>query len=127
MAGGAVRLVRGRIRQFGQTLCRCVRFDAANQISARVKREAIAVLAGREARWSHREPVSDAYSVVNLLPWARTDVVELRLPSELRGAITRSDVSAFIVELLATGRGLSKEFDLANDENTTISEATAAL
>lgn len=42
-------------------------------------------------------------------------------------AVTRSDVGAFIVELLATGGGLYKEFDLGNDENQSIKDAVAAL
>jgi len=41
--------------------------------------------------------------------------------------ITRSDVGAFVVELLATGNGLYKEFDLGNDETETIAEAVASL
>ena len=41
--------------------------------------------------------------------------------------ITRADVAGVIVELLATGRGLGKEFDLGNDDTTTIAEAVAAL
>jgi mannosylglycerate hydrolase len=57
------------------------RFEAANQIAARIKREAICALAGTQARWSYREPVADAYSVVNLLPWTRSAVVELQLPA----------------------------------------------
>ena len=43
------------------------------------------------------------------------------------GAITRSDVGAVIVELLATGNGLGQEFDLANDNDATIKDVIAAL
>ena len=43
------------------------------------------------------------------------------------GAISRSDVAAFVVELLATGRGLGQEFDLAGDDSSTIQDAVAAL
>jgi mannosylglycerate hydrolase len=63
------------------------RFAAANQISTRMKREAIAALAAKEARWSYRDAVDDAYSVVNLLPWQRRDVVELALPPATDGTI----------------------------------------
>ena len=53
------------------------RFLAAELIAARVRRESIAALAGKNAAWSHDEPGSDAYSVVNPLPWARREVVVL--------------------------------------------------
>jgi mannosylglycerate hydrolase len=67
------------------------RFATVNQISSRMKREAIAALAGKEARWSYREAVGDAYSVVNLLPWARTDVAELALPPGTRDSVMATD------------------------------------
>ncbi len=43
------------------------------------------------------------------------------------GRITRSDVAAVVVELLDSGKGLGKEFDLGNDENTSIKDAVASL
>jgi mannosylglycerate hydrolase len=84
------------------------RFDTANQISARLKREAVSALAGSEARWSYREPVADAYSVINLLPWPRTEVVELRVPpgvapADVQVAATRRDVAWALVDLPAFG------------------------
>jgi alpha-mannosidase len=53
------------------------RFLTAELIADRVRRESIAALAGKSAEWSYGEPIGDAYSVINPLPWARREVVEL--------------------------------------------------
>ena len=53
------------------------RFLTAELIADRVRRESMAALAGKAAEWSHGEPISDEYSVVNPLPWARREIVEL--------------------------------------------------
>ena len=53
------------------------RFLTAELIADRVRRESMAAVAGKTADWSHGEPISDEYSVVNPLPWARREIVEL--------------------------------------------------
>jgi len=62
------------------------RFDAAEQIASRLKREALWRLAGGEAIWSYRERPNVSRTAVNLLPWERAGMVELPLPPELARA-----------------------------------------
>lgn len=62
------------------------RFDAAEQLAARLRREALWTLAGSEALWSYRERDGDRRSAVNLLPWRRRGLVELPLPEKLAHA-----------------------------------------
>lgn len=59
------------------------RFDAAEHIALRLRREALWRLAGGEAIWSYRERSSDGYTAVNLLPWRRRGLVRLPVPEEL--------------------------------------------
>ncbi|MGI5835429.1 MAG: alpha-mannosidase [Chloroflexota bacterium] len=61
----------------------CWRFDASDHITRRLKREALWNLAGSEAIWSYQERPSPQRSVVNLLPWSRSGLVELPLPNEM--------------------------------------------
>lgn len=62
------------------------RFDAAEQIALRMRREALAAMAGTEAVWSYREDQEADRTAVNLLPWARNGVVRLALPDDLTSA-----------------------------------------
>jgi mannosylglycerate hydrolase len=62
------------------------RFDAAEQLALRLRREALWNLAGGEAIWSYRERPSSSRTAVNLLPWRRNGLVELPLPPELAHA-----------------------------------------
>lgn len=59
------------------------RFRTARSIAERVRREALAALAGAEEPWSYRSPVSDRVSAVNPLPFRRRGLVRLSLPGEL--------------------------------------------
>jgi len=59
------------------------RFDAAEHLALRLKREALWKLAGGEAIWSYQERPNSQRSAVNLLPWDRSGVVEFTLPGEL--------------------------------------------
>ncbi len=62
------------------------RFDAAEQLALRLRREALWSLAGGEAMWSYRERPAAVRTAVNLLPWRRRGLVELPLPPELAHA-----------------------------------------
>jgi mannosylglycerate hydrolase len=62
------------------------RFQAADQIAARVRREALASLAGASEAWTYRASSIDRVSVLNPLPWPRTGIIELLLPPELERA-----------------------------------------
>jgi alpha-mannosidase len=64
------------------------RFDAAEQLALRLKREALWKLAGGEAIWSYRERPNASRTAVNLMPWERAGLVELPLPTELAHART---------------------------------------
>ncbi|MGE5620567.1 MAG: glycoside hydrolase family 38 C-terminal domain-containing protein, partial [Sphingomonadaceae bacterium] len=62
------------------------RFDAAEQLALRLRREALWKLAGGEAIWSYRERPNAHRTAVNLLPYGRRGLVELPLPPELAHA-----------------------------------------
>ncbi|MGE5618492.1 MAG: glycoside hydrolase family 38 C-terminal domain-containing protein, partial [Sphingomonadaceae bacterium] len=62
------------------------RFDAAEQLAERLKREALWRRAGGSADWSLEELPGAEASAVNLLPWRRRGLVELPLPGELARA-----------------------------------------
>ncbi len=64
------------------------RFDAAEQLALRLRREALWKLAGGEAVWSYRERPNVNRTAVNLMPWRRAGLVELPLPNELSHART---------------------------------------
>ncbi len=64
------------------------RFDAAEQLALRLRREALWKLAGGEAIWSYRERPNLQRTAVNLMPWRRSGLVELSLPNELAHART---------------------------------------
>lgn len=64
------------------------RFDAAEQLALRLRREALWKLAGGEAIWSYRERPNVNRTAVNLMPWRRAGLVELPLPNELAHART---------------------------------------
>lgn len=59
------------------------RFDAAEHLALRLKREALWKLAGGEALWSYQERPNVHRTAVNLLPWKRSGLVELPLPGEM--------------------------------------------
>ena len=59
------------------------RFDAADHLALRLRREALWRMAGGEAVWSYRERSSDARTAVNLLPWKRNGLVELPIPPKM--------------------------------------------
>ena len=60
-------------------------------IAERLRREALAELADEEAVWSYQDRSRDAYSVVNVLPWTRCGVAELRVPESLQGRPLRAE------------------------------------
>ena len=59
------------------------RFDAAEHIAVRLKREAFWRLAGGEAIWSYQERPNANRTAVNLMPWRRRGLVEFPLPGEM--------------------------------------------
>jgi mannosylglycerate hydrolase len=61
------------------------RFDAAEQLAVRLRREALWQLAGGEAAWWYSDDTGSSRTAVNLLPWMRRGVVKLRLPLEMTG------------------------------------------
>ncbi len=62
------------------------RFRSAEQIARQIRREALAALAAVAAGMRPWEDNLEARSLVNVLPWPRTGVVDLELPPELQGA-----------------------------------------
>ncbi|HET7028067.1 MAG TPA: hypothetical protein VFI28_10300 [Candidatus Limnocylindrales bacterium] len=74
------------------------RFVTAQRIADRVRREALAALAGRTEPWTYRTPVDASFSVVNPLPSARRVLVEVPVPDELVEAETLVAVPGFAVE-----------------------------
>ncbi|MHB1158940.1 MAG: alpha-mannosidase [Chloroflexota bacterium] len=62
------------------------RFDAAEQLAVRLRREALWKLADGEAIWSYQERPNARRTAVNLMPWRRRGLVELPLPNELAHA-----------------------------------------
>lgn len=62
------------------------RFRSARQIAHHVQREALAALAGKVAGPRPWEDPGGEWSLVNVLPWERTGVVELDLPPSLQKA-----------------------------------------
>jgi mannosylglycerate hydrolase len=59
------------------------RFVTAQRIADRVRREALAALAGRSEPWTYRSPVAGSFSVVNPLPAARRVLVDVPVPHDL--------------------------------------------
>lgn len=82
------------------------RFVTAQRIAGRVRRESLARLAGRDAPWSAAEAPSADASIVNVLPFQRTALVELPLPVELaRSGRLIAELDGGPVPTQVVGRG----------------------
>jgi alpha-mannosidase len=71
------------------------RFVTAQRIADRVRREALAALAGRTEPWTYRTPAAASFSIVNPLPASRRVLVEVPVPDELVEAAALVAVPGF--------------------------------
>jgi mannosylglycerate hydrolase len=89
------------------------RFATSTHIAERIRREAIASLAGVEEPWTYRPPRTPILSVVNPLGHARRAVARIPVPQELldEPAITATDPD---------GRNLPVQVELAGGDTTAL-------
>ena len=83
------------------------RFETARAVARVVERSAFAALEHEEPPWSNRPVATESSSIVNLLPWSRTRVVELELPRSLaRARSLVAEVDGAQAPVQTSGRAL---------------------